>query len=373
MATNRRHVLAGLGSTALLGAGGAVAEPMAAGDPTYLSAAREKDGQFRLVTLGADARRTTDASLPARGHAAAMSQDRRTAVLFARRPGTFALVADMRDGKPVRQVNAQTGRHFYGHGVFSADGSLVYATENDFDAARGVVGVYDVRNGYARLGELPSHGIGPHDIALSEDGETLIVANGGIETHPDAPRVKLNLDSMRPSLAFIRRSDGSLIDEQVLTDDLHHLSIRHLAQGAEGRIAVGLQAQVRTGSLTPLVVLSHGPGSGLQFLDMPPEVLKRMNGYCGSVAFDISGRFLAATSPRGGIAVFWDTQTGAFLADVTLADCCGVAPTREPGTFLLTAGTGDIMRVDVRAGNPVQASVLHTADANWDNHLISVL
>ena len=37
------------------------------------------------------------------------------------------------------------GRHFFGHGVFSPDGKLLYATENDFEAARGVIGVYDVR------------------------------------------------------------------------------------------------------------------------------------------------------------------------------------------------------------------------------------
>ncbi|MGD1935248.1 MAG: DUF1513 domain-containing protein, partial [Candidatus Phaeomarinobacter sp.] len=214
MAIDRRHCLAGLGSAALLGAGGAPAGLTLGTDPFFLSAARGTDGRFRLVTLDANGRRAEAAALPARGHSAAISPDRRTAVVFARRPGTFALVTDMPGGDPIRQINAPSGRHFYGHGVFSADGTLLYATENDFEAARGVIGVYDVQDGYTRLGELPSHGVGPHDIGLSADGKMLIVANGGIETHPDAPRVKLNLDSMRPSLAFIRRSDGSLIEKQ---------------------------------------------------------------------------------------------------------------------------------------------------------------
>lgn len=373
MTVNRRLALAGLGSAALLGASGTAVPRTAEALPLYLSAARGPDGRFHIMTLTGDGARAMDAVLPARGHAAAISPDRHTAIVFARRPGTFALVVDMRDGAPVRQINAAPGRHFYGHGVFGKDGAYLYATENDFDGARGVVGIYNARTKYERLGEMPSHGVGPHDIALADDGETLIVANGGIETHPDAPRVKLNLDSMRPSLTFLRRSDGHLIDEQVLADNLRQLSIRHLARGARGRIAVGLQAQVMTGKAHPLVALSHGAGSGLQFLNMPADILDRMNGYCGSVAFDATGRFLAATSPRGGISVFWDAQTGAYLSNVMLPDCCGVAPAGDAGTFLLTAGTGHIMRVAVGADAQTHTSLLRPADANWDNHLTALL
>ena len=48
--------------------------------------------------------------------------------------------------------------------------------------------------GFRRIGEFDNHGIGTHDISVSDDGRMLVIANGGIETHPDFGRTKLNLD-----------------------------------------------------------------------------------------------------------------------------------------------------------------------------------
>ena len=41
---------------------------------------------------------------------------------------------------------------------------------------------------------------------LMPDGETFVVANGGIETHPDYGRAELNLETMDPSVAFVDRA-----------------------------------------------------------------------------------------------------------------------------------------------------------------------
>src|SRR5690606_30895384 len=110
---------------------------------------------------------------------------------FARRPGTFALVIDVVHGRILYRIASAESRHFYGHGAFSSDGRLLYATENDFAGERGVIGIYDAADGYRRAGEIPSYGIGPHELRLLADGTTLAVANGGILTRPDLPRVKL--------------------------------------------------------------------------------------------------------------------------------------------------------------------------------------
>ena len=84
--------------------------------------------------------------------------------------------------------------------MFSPDGALLYATENDFDNAAGMVGIYDARAVSSAIGEFPTHGVGPHELLLLDDGATLAIANGGIETHPDFGRAKLNIATMKPSL-----------------------------------------------------------------------------------------------------------------------------------------------------------------------------
>ena len=187
--------------------------------------------------------------------------------MFARRPGTFAAVFEPATGLVVRRFDTPPDRHFYGHGVFEPTGRVLVATENDTRRGQGVLGLYDAADGYRRIGELPAHGIGPHDIALLPDGRTLAVANGGILTLPETGRDKLNLDSMRPSLNRIELASGRLLDEGRLPDRLHRLSIRHLAQAEGGLIAAGLQWEGEPGDLVPLVAIDRG--HGLATLDAP--------------------------------------------------------------------------------------------------------
>ncbi|MCK0317313.1 DUF1513 domain-containing protein, partial [Salmonella sp. 15E65] len=90
-------------------------------------------------------------------------------------------------------------------------------------------------------GEFDSGGIGPHEVVLMPDGKTLCVANGGILTHPDYGKLELNLDTMRPSLAYIDAASGELLEKVELEPALHRLSIRHLALAADGCVWFGCQ------------------------------------------------------------------------------------------------------------------------------------
>ena len=103
---------------------------------------------------------------------------------FARRPGRFADVIDCRSGAQLARLEPPEGHHFYGHGVFSPEGEVMYTTENAFESGEGMIGVWNARD-YRRIGQFPSGGIGPHEMLLRRDAPGLVVANGGIETHPD--------------------------------------------------------------------------------------------------------------------------------------------------------------------------------------------
>ena len=151
--------------------------------------------------------------LEGRGHDIALDRASGQAVVFARRPGSFALAFDIQDRREPVLFTTPANRHFYGHGVFSRDGRLLYATEHDNETRAGLIGVYDASGGYRRVGEVPSYGIGPHEVILLADGKTLAVANGGIETHIETGREKLNLDSMQPSLAFVDAGTGRLLSQ----------------------------------------------------------------------------------------------------------------------------------------------------------------
>ncbi len=337
----------------------------------YLSAGADASESYRAAGFSASGARILDEELPARGHAFAVRPDGRQAVHFARRPGSFAIAFDIDKGQAAWEFTAPEGRHFQGHGVFEPAGRLLYATENDFEAGRGVIGIYDAQDGFARLGELSSHGIGPHDVALLSDGRTLVVANGGIQTHPDYPRVKLNLSTMEPSLCYIDRQDGDLVRCSRLDRELRQLSIRHLAVGMGNRVFAAMQYEGPKADSVSLVALhrDRGPLGGLE---APARVLRAMRHYCGDICFDRGGRFVAVSSPRGNLVTVWDGDAGDFLLSVPFDDCCGVAPGARCGEFLVSSGSSGVVLLDARSRSVSLFRTGFPQARRWDNHLAVV-
>ncbi|MEO1315917.1 MAG: DUF1513 domain-containing protein [Pseudomonadota bacterium] len=366
---DRRRFLATLGKAAT----GAAILPAtgwaAVGAPAYLAATRDAQGTHRLIGLGEDGGERFAVPLPARGHAAAAHPSRPEAVAFARRPGRFALVIDCADGRTVATLDSPAGRHFYGHGVFSADGALLFTTENAYETGDGRIGIWDVAEGYRRVGDVPSGGIGPHDLQLMPDGETLVVANGGIRTHPDSGREKLNLDTMAPALSYLRARDGALVDEVTPPGDFRQNSIRHLAISADGTVAAAMQWQGDPADGVPLLAFHRRGEAGLSWAEAAAYEMAAMEGYAGSVSFSRSGAKAAITSPRGGRIMAWEVAGGAAAGPEVWSrpDVCGLAP--GPTGWIATDGLGGVIQLD-EALTPVSAS---RHDSAFDNHLVALL
>ena len=328
-------------------------------------------GSFRVVGFFPSGARAFDLPTLARGHSFAVAPARRVAVHFARRPGAFALEIDLARGIVWTEFFAPENRHFYGHGAFSCDGRLLYATENDFEGERGVIGVYDAADGYRRVGELASHGAGPHDIRLLSDSDTLAVANGGILTRPDLPRVKLNLPTMAPSLRCIDRRDGALLRKFRLGSALRQLGIRHLAVSGNDTVAVAMQYEGPANDVVPLVALLEPGAESLRPLGGPAKALRAMKQYCGSVAFDKSGRTIAASAPRGNLVTFWNADTGRYAAAARVADGSGVAPSDMEGGIVASSGRGGAFAIDPGSGVARPLDGDFVKNSRWDNHLVA--
>jgi hypothetical protein len=359
---HRRALIAAAGGFVLSTALSPLARADQASGPLYASACRFADGRFAVAVLDEAGQLIRTAEIPARGHCAAVDPTGRRVVLFARRPGTFAIVLDRSGAAPDRVLEAAEGRHFEGHGQFSRDGRLLYAAENAFDEGEGVIGVYDVAANLRRIGELPAHGVGTHEILFAPDGRTLIVANGGILTHPDYPRAPLNLADMQPSLARVDVETGDLVETVAPPSTLQSLSPRHLAIDARGRAWLGCQWEGADEAAAPLLAV-HAPGEPLRLVALPDEAQQALRHYVGSLAIADDGRRLAVSGPRGGIVLVVDTETETVADRRPLHDGCGAAPATGGG-FVLTSGDGDV--VVRRAGG--DAGVGH-ADVAWDNHL----
>ncbi|MER9740161.1 DUF1513 domain-containing protein [Mesorhizobium sp. M0187] len=332
-----------------------------AADAVFATAFVKLDGSFGAAVLSEAGKVLHAIDLPDRGHDVTFDPLSKRSVVFARQPGTFAVVFDHAGREPPLTIASITGRHFFGHGVFSTDGALLYATENNFDNAAGVVGIYDARAKFSRIGEFPTYGMGPHELLLLGDGRTIAIANGGIETHPDYGRAELNIATMKPSYVLVDRTTGDLIEKHELPPALHQLSIRHMDADPTGTIWFGCQYR-GPGTERPPLVGRATRGKGLQLLDMPQDVLSGFRNYIGSVAANPIAGTVAVSSPEGNSLAVIDAASGKIVATKALVEVCGLAPD-GPG-FMATTGAGEIIE-----GSGATRS---EPDYVWDNHMLRI-
>jgi hypothetical protein len=330
-------------------------------DAVFATAFQKRDGSYGAAILSEEGKLLRSIDLPDRGHDITYDPVSRRSVVFARQPGTFAVVFDHAGGTGPITVASTEGRHFYGHGAFSQDGMLLYATENDFDNAAGMVGVYDAHDNFRRVGEFPTHGVGPHELILLGDGRTLAICNGGIETHPDFGRAKLNVATMKPNFAVIDRLTGDLLERHELPPDLHQLSIRHMAMDQAGTIWFGCQHE-GSSSERPQLVGTAKRGRALKLLEMPPEVLGGFRNYIGSVAANPSAGTVGVSSPQGNCYAIIEAATGKIVATQDLTEVCGIAP--DNAGYFATTGVGDLV--------PQVGSARRDPDYVWDNHMLRI-
>ena len=353
----------------------------ASSQPRLLSCWSDTDNRHYVSLLDPRGGSAFDVQLPARGHGIAINQQQKLAAVFARRPGDFVCIIKLRDGKLIGIITATEGRHFYGHGVFTPDGQYLLCSENAFESGEGRIGLYDCRNGFQRVGELPSHGIGPHEVKLLADGKTLVVANGGIKTHPDLPRIKTNLNTMKPNLAYLETSSGGLLEKVEPPAKWHQLSIRHLDVAADNTVAVAMQYQGKPTERPPLIAI-HRPGSkltgsdfpgsslqgsGLKLLTAPDRIQRKMKNYCGSVTFSHDNSRFAVSSPRGNLVTYWRID-GTYMGSHQQKDACGIS--QHANGFFVSDGTGTIslVKTDLSASDAISLT-----NHRWDNHMVSLL
>jgi uncharacterized protein len=356
--TTRRRFLG-----ALLAAGAMPALSWAdAGSPAFLAAAREPDGGYALFGLTGDGQDTFRVALPARGHAAAAHPARPEAVAFARRPGSYALVLNCATGGTIRRLDAPECREFNGHGAFSQDGDTLFTSEVVAETGAGRIGVWSRRDGYARMGEFSSGGIGPHEIRRMPGTEMLVVANGGIRTGP-GDREKLNLPTMAPNLGYLSPL-GARLQQIALPEAAHLASIRHLAVNPDGLVAFAMQWEGAVEASPALLGLHRFGDEAATRAKAPADLHTAMRGYAGSVTFSADGAEVAISSPKGGRVQIFGAD-GAFHREIRRADVCGLAASREG--FILTDGLGTFAQV--RDGAIVR---YQKANRAWDNHVVAL-
>ncbi|WP_249671893.1 DUF1513 domain-containing protein [Pseudomonas abieticivorans] len=331
--------------------------------PLLLSARDDAEGRHYAVGYRLDGTQVFATEVGQRCHAIIHHPTQAIALFVARRPGTESYLLDLRDGRLLQTIASRPNRHFYGHAVIHHSGEWLYATENDTrDPGRGLLGVYRFEGEQLTwTDELPTHGIGPHELAWLPDGETLVVANGGIRTEAES-RVEMNLNAMEPSLVLMQR-DGRLLSKETLAQQMN--SVRHLAIADDGTVLACQQFMGPSDETAELLAIKR-PGQAFEPFALAEQQLQSMAHYTASVAVHSELRLVALTAPRANRFFIWDMDSGAVRLDASMPDCAGVGAVADG--FVVTSGQGRCRYYDCR--KPALASQpLNLPSGLWDNHL----
>jgi hypothetical protein len=305
----------------------------------------------------------TSFPLPARGHGMVKLKDGRV-MLVGRRPATYAALLDPASPESATIVSPIAGHRFAGHGAVNRSG-LIAMSEIDAETGAGIAVLRDA-DGMPR--KSFAVGIEPHDLFFAGD-DRLVVAVGGIARAADIKGPAMNAGNIESAVVELDTRSGRVIKRHVLGKTERSLSLRHVALAPDGETAaVGIQDQDRSQARPVMALLRLG--KGVELLPLPEE-RAAFRSYIGSVAIDTSGRFAAATSPKGGIIGVWRLSDGSWLRGFPLADVCGLAAADLPGTFWATSGYGDVVRL--RADDTGLIALAHwRANAAFDNHLLRI-
>jgi hypothetical protein len=265
------------------------------------------------------------------GHGVSVDPTRpeRAAVFEKKGPG--ACIVDLRAREVVRTIPTAPNRHFYGHGSYSADGSLLYATESVLDDDhRGVLVVRDART-LEELGELPTYGTAPHDCMLLDDGRTMLVANGGGPIQGGA----------MPNVTYVDVESEALVERVDLTDP--RFNAGHLARARTGDLAVvsaprdGLPDVARQRGAVTLVPR----GGAATTVTRPESVTARMIGEALSVALYEPDGLVVATHPGGDMVSMWRLPDASFVGTLDgFVEPRGVALTLDGGELVVSHRLG---------------------------------
>jgi hypothetical protein len=297
-------------------------------DPADPSSKRFVLSQVDLA--GGEPRLTETTFLP---HGIAIDPRNAQRVLAFEKIGPGCCEIDLAARRVTRTVEPRRGRWFYGHGAFSADGSLLYSTETVNGEQRGVIGVRDAAT-LEYLGEFPTYGENPHDCHLIDRGGTLIVTNGGGALGTE----------LAPCVTYVDVASQRLLEKLELASE--RFNTGHLTLSARGDLVVVSAPRKGLGDKALGAVSLRRSGEKLRTMTEPAGVTSRMTGEALSTVIHEPTSIAAVTHPGGDMVTFWSLRTQALAGVLNLPRARGVTLTRDGARFIVSFATStDLVQI----------------------------
>ncbi len=236
---------------------------------------------------------------------------------------------DLKANAILRRIPPSKGGEFYGHGAYSADAKVLYATEYDKDTYEGRMVIRDAQD-MKVIGEFPTHGEWPHDCTFMDDGKVVAITNGGGHIEGGA----------EPCVTYVSVPKGELMER--ITFDNPLINAGHLLVSSKGDLAVSHAMREGYHGEEALGAMSLRPKNGkFRTMVSPAAVTAAMKGETLSLVLHEESGIVAATNPfgtNGGLLTFWNMAEQKYVSHEHLEQPRGVALTLDQKYWVITIG-----------------------------------
>ena len=295
--------------------------------------------QFALSILELDQQQQQVIPLPFLPHGIHRNPQRNAQLALFEKIGPGACEFDMSSREVTRTIAALQGHQFYGHGAYSVDGSLLFATESSIETLVGTISVRDAKD-LKVVGQFPSYGKSPHECKLIDQGQTMLVTNGGGTRGQEAP-----------SVSYIDVKSQLLLEQVTLRNE--HINAGHVAVSSDGELIVvsapraglnqrlpgGVSIGVSQGQITPAKAAS--------------DLTNRLYGEALSVSIHDGLSLAAVTHPDGNMLTIWSLQDQRLIKTIRLPGPRGVELTNDQSAFIVSFGSeASVLKIPVTTLEP---------------------
>ena len=333
----------------------------------YIGSAYNHEGNSFYGVFNLNGNLINSFKLPLRAHDSLYLPGTNKIVVISRRTGNKIFILNLKSNKISKIIHAPDYRHFYGHGVYCDKTKFLYVTENNYkfnDERSGSIAIYDTKKDFSRIGEFITYGIGPHEIKIFRD--TIIIANGGVLTHPDFPRIKLNLKDIQSNITRVNINNGELKQKLQLNKKYKNLSIRHFDIDRNNNIYAGCQVYNKVEQASENLVFSC-KSNKLKSFSISESLSKELKNYTGSIKLNIDNNEIYASFPRGNHLISWNINDHKVKKIIRINDVCGMSYAKKKKIFLISDGQGNIYSNSLNHN----LSKFYSSKFNFDNHFIN--
>ena len=250
-------------------------------------------------------------------------------VLVFEKKGRGGAEIDLKENKVINRIEPGDGMAFYGHGAYSADNKIIYATQYDEETYEGRMVLRDATD-FKITGDFPTYGEWPHDCQFIDEGKTVAITNGGGNIKGGAA----------PCVTYVDVKTGELIEK--IEFENAAINAGHLMISGGGDLAVAHAMREGLDTREALGGLSLRPKDG-EFKTMvtPAAVTGAMKGETLSLCMLADKKIVAASNPYGrpnGIITFWNYETQKYVDSLEIEQPRGIALTLDKKYWIVTFG-----------------------------------